>query len=57
MPRFGYTPVMPPADPELLGPELQKTESWDKPGYTALPAEERARFEAWSTLVARLRAV
>jgi hypothetical protein len=56
MPHFGYTPIMPPADPELLWPELQKAESWDKPGYTTLAAEERARFEAWSTLVARLRA-
>jgi hypothetical protein len=55
MPRFGYTPVASTADRDLE-PALQDTELWDKPGYAALPAEERARFEAWSWLVARLRA-
>ncbi len=56
MARFGYAPVAPPADPAVLESELQTTELWHKPGYAALPAEERARFEAWSALVARLRA-
>jgi len=56
MARFGYARVARPADPSALEAALQQTELWDKPGYAALPAEERARFEAWSALVARLRA-
>lgn len=41
---------------DALRAHLAGTEPHDKPGYLALPAEERARFEGWSRLVARMRA-
>ncbi len=56
MPRFGYVPVAPPGDLAALEAALRDAEPWEKPGYAALPAAERARFAAWSALVARLRA-
>ena len=40
---------------DALRAHLAGTEPHDKPGYLALPAEERARFEGWSRLVARMR--
>lgn len=41
---------------DALRAHLAGTEPHDKPAYRALPAGERARFEGWSRLVARMRA-
>lgn len=41
---------------DALRTYLAGTEPHDKPGYLALPVEERTRFEDWSRLVARMRA-
>jgi hypothetical protein len=55
MARFGYEPTQPPCDLAATEAALAPAEPWDKPGYAALPAAERARFARWSALVARLR--
>ena len=63
MAAFGYATAR-PGRPEFgrfdtldaLRAHLALSEPHDKPAYRALPAEERARFENWSRLVARMRA-
>jgi hypothetical protein len=63
MAAFGYATAR-PGRPEFgrfdtldaLRAHLALSEPHDKPAYRALPAGERARFEGWSRLVARMRA-
>ncbi|MEI4234673.1 sulfotransferase family protein [Roseovarius sp. D22-M7] len=63
MAAFGYATAR-PGRPEFgrfdtldaLRDHLAISEPHDKPAYRALPAEERARFEGWSQLVARMLA-
>jgi hypothetical protein len=56
MERFGYERTRPPCDLAAAQASLAEVEPWEKPGYAALPAAERARLEGRSALVANLRA-
>ena len=49
-PKFGRFDTL-----ENLRAHLAVAEPHEKPAYRTLPAEERARFEGWSQLVARMR--
>lgn len=51
-PRFGPHP-----DLASLHAALAAVEPHDKPAYLELPEAERARFEAWSRLVGKMRAL
>lgn len=50
-PEFGRFDTL-----DALRAQLSEREPHDKAAYRTLPAEERARFEGWSRLVARMRA-